>query len=237
MLDDLEPGAAEHGFHAGRVRGPPVGRIIRIAMLDEVHLRVARIVEMLRLPEGVVLLDGKHVLRPALHRLEHEHVPGHVLVDEIERQERMPQVVENAHEKHHVEALAERSQVVDGELAELDVMARGLSREAGLGEIRIVEIDAQNPARPALLHLDRVEAAVAADVEHGFARQVLRDRARELLPFDRRIITEKMVGSGPNAVQLHVVEPGTQGFGPLADLIGGCGVDSIHGGAYSLLRS
>jgi hypothetical protein len=44
-----------------------------------------------------------------------------VLVDQVERQQRVAQVVEHAHEEHEVEALAERADVVDRELAELDV--------------------------------------------------------------------------------------------------------------------
>ena len=39
-----------------------------------------------------------------------------MLVDEIERQQRVAQVVEHAHEEHDVEALAERADVVDGQL-------------------------------------------------------------------------------------------------------------------------
>src|SRR5690349_2927122 len=52
MLDDLESGAAEHGLHAGGIRRPPVRGIVGVAMFDEMHLRIARIVEMIRLPKG-----------------------------------------------------------------------------------------------------------------------------------------------------------------------------------------
>ena len=102
-----------------------------------------------------------------------------MLVDQVERQQRMAQVIEHAHEEHEVEPLAERADVVDRQLAELDVEPVDLGGEAGLREIVLVEIDAEHALGAAPLHLDRVEAAVAADIEHGLAGQVRRDRVGE----------------------------------------------------------
>jgi hypothetical protein len=45
-------------------------------------------------------------LRAALHRLEDHQVAGHVVVDQVQRQQRVAQVVEHAHEQDEVEALA-----------------------------------------------------------------------------------------------------------------------------------
>ena len=38
-----------------------------------------------------------------------------MFVDQVERQQRMPQVVEHAHEQHDVEAFADRAEVIDRE--------------------------------------------------------------------------------------------------------------------------
>jgi hypothetical protein len=58
-----------------------------------------------------------------------------VLVDEIEREQRVPQVVEDAHEQHEVEALLQAADLVDRHLLELDVDAQQLGREAGLRQV------------------------------------------------------------------------------------------------------
>ena len=50
-----------------------------------------------------------------------------MFVDQVERQQRMPEVVEHAHEQYDVEAFAERPDVVDREPTELDRPARYLA--------------------------------------------------------------------------------------------------------------
>ena len=92
-----------------------------------------------------------------------------MLVDQVERQQRMAQVVEHAHEQHEVELLAERADVVDREVAEFDVEAVDLGGEARLRQIVLVEVDAEHALGAAPLHLHRVEAGVAADIEHRLA--------------------------------------------------------------------
>ena len=66
-----------------------------------------------------------------------------MLVDQIEREQRMAQMIEHADEEHDVEPLAERADVVDRELAELDVEPVHLGGEPGLRQIVLVEIDAR----------------------------------------------------------------------------------------------
>ena len=65
-----------------------------------------------------------------------------------------------------------RPDVVDRKLLELDVEPLDLGGEARLGEIIGVEVDADHPRGAAALHLQRIEAAVAADVEHGLASEI-----------------------------------------------------------------
>jgi hypothetical protein len=68
-------------------------------------------------------------------------------------------------------------------------------------------VDAENAAGAAALHLQRVEAAVAADVEHAAAGEILGHGGLEAAPLDRRIIAEKMLGRGFDPAQVDVVEP------------------------------
>ena len=69
-----------------------------------------------------------------------------MLVDQVEREKRMPQVIEHAHEEHDVEALAETRDIVDRQLPELDVQRLDLGGEARLRQIVVVGIDADAPA-------------------------------------------------------------------------------------------
>src|SRR5512138_2163897 len=98
-----------------------------------------------------------------------------MLADQIERQERVAQMVKDPEEQHEVEALAERADVIDRELRELDIEARDLSREARLPEITLVVIDRQHARRAAPLHFQRIEPGIAADIENALAGEVGRD--------------------------------------------------------------
>ena len=84
-------------------------------------------------------------------------------------------------------------------LPELDVVRPDLGGEACLGQIVLVEVDAEHARRAAPLHLDRVEAAVAADVEHGLAGEVLGQGLGEAAELHVGIIAEEMVRRGPDA--------------------------------------
>src|SRR5947199_3487773 len=49
MIDDAEAAAAQHRLDARAVRNPPVGRILGVLFLDEIHQRIA-----VALEDGVV---------------------------------------------------------------------------------------------------------------------------------------------------------------------------------------
>src|SRR3954447_236898 len=70
MVSDRESRAAKHRFHAGPVRNPPVRRIAGIALLDEVHARIAALVEDARFEERIVVRHGEDRRRATLHALE-----------------------------------------------------------------------------------------------------------------------------------------------------------------------
>src|SRR6476620_3613408 len=117
-----------------------------------------------------------------------------MLADEIERQERVAQMVEYPKEQYEVETLAERADVIDRELREFDIEAGHLGCEARLLEIALVVIDREHPRGAAALHLQRIKPGVAADIENTLAGKIGRDRIGEMPPFHRGVIAKKMVG-------------------------------------------
>ncbi len=139
--------------------------------------------------------------------------------DQIERQQRMAQMIEHAEEQHDVEPLLESSDLIDRQLAEFDVETVDLGGELRLVEIVLVEIDAEHPSGAAPLHLDGVEPAIAADVEHARAGKIGRQRMAELPPFVLRIVAEEMLGRGGDAAELDIVEPRPEAFDAGTDLV------------------
>src|SRR5438477_2851903 len=121
MTFDREPRAAQHRFDAGAIGYPPVGGIVRITMFDEVQLRKSGTVEQLGGPEIVIPLHRLDGFAAALHRLKHEYIARDVLMNEIEREQRVAQVIEHTHEDHEIEPFAERTNLVNREIAKFDI--------------------------------------------------------------------------------------------------------------------
>src|SRR5205823_8424127 len=98
------------------------------------------------------------------------------------------------------------------DFGELDVVVitEDFAREPRLTEIPFVAVDPEHAVGPAALHLDRVEAGVAADVEHAFAAEVPGQLRREAAELGAGIIAEEMVGRGPRAAEIDVVKPGAE---------------------------
>src|SRR3954447_7047739 len=119
MCRDLEAGAAQHRLDAGAIGNPPVGPVVRVLVLDKMQDGVARALKLIRAPEVIVLLQRQMGGASPLHGLEDQDSAGHMLVDEIERKERMAQVVENAEEQNDVELFPQCANVVDRHAAEL----------------------------------------------------------------------------------------------------------------------
>src|SRR5436305_1913631 len=105
MIDDAEAAAAQHRLDARAVRNPPVGRILGVLFLDEIHQRIAVALEHRVIPERIVVGDAGHVVAAALHALENHHVANDGLVQDVEREQRMAEVIEHAHENDDVELL------------------------------------------------------------------------------------------------------------------------------------
>ena len=76
----------EHRFNTGAVRNPPVCFIMRVAVLNEVHLGIARNVEVHLGMEIVVGIHVRYFAAAPLHALKEEQVACDVFVDQIERE-------------------------------------------------------------------------------------------------------------------------------------------------------
>src|SRR5512132_3809733 len=116
-------------------------------------------------------------------------------------------MIQYAHQQHDIEPFAEPGDVIDGQLAELDLDLADLCGEASLPEIAVTGIEPDDARGPAPLHLDRVEAGVAANVENGHAGQVLRQAGGDVPPQNGRIVTQKVPRRRLHAGQVDVVEP------------------------------
>src|SRR3954464_12486618 len=84
---DSKAGRAKHSLNTGSVGNPPVGLVMGIAVLDEVHLRIPGLVKRSGSVEGGVRLGTYNVTTAALHTLEEHQIASDVLVDEIEGKE------------------------------------------------------------------------------------------------------------------------------------------------------
>src|SRR5438270_7999218 len=89
MLNNLKARAAQHGLGAGAIWDPPVGGVVRVAVLDEVHRGIGGVLENAGLPEWVVALERRDFAAAAHERLKHQGVRHRVLPKQIERQQRM----------------------------------------------------------------------------------------------------------------------------------------------------
>jgi len=138
MGENVEAAGPQHGLRAGDVRRPPVGGIIRITVLDEMQLGIIVPEEDVPLAEGIVLRKRRRRVAAPRERMEDQQIARRIRAHEIEREHGIAQVVQHAHEQHHVERLAERAEVIHGHALVLDVGAAQLRREARLRQIAFV---------------------------------------------------------------------------------------------------
>ena len=73
----------------------------------------------------------------------------------------------------------------------------------------LLRVDAQHPLRAPTLHLDRVKARVAADVEDALAGEILRQSGRKVMPLHGWVIAQEVVRRSFNPAHTNVVEAGT----------------------------
>ena len=134
---------------------------------------------------------------------------GDVLVDQIERQQRMAQVVEHADEQHEVEPFARaRRRRTPTACANSMSSPSHLGGEARLRQIVLVEIDARPraPRRAASSPSRRSRRCSRCRARSCPARSA-GIASREAPPFHAGIVAEEMFGRGLHAAQVDVVEP------------------------------
>jgi hypothetical protein len=128
--------------------------------------------------------------------LEEQKVAADVLVYEVKCEERVPEMIKNTHENHEIESLMQRGDVPYRQMAEFDVKLADVGGETGLTKIAIIRIDAQHAAGATPLHFHGVEARIATDIEYSHAGHVLRKNVVKAREFDRRIVSEEVLGRG-----------------------------------------
>ena len=75
-----ETRGAQHRFDTCAVRHPPVGLVVRIAVLDEVHLRIAGVVEMYLGMKVVIGIYMGDFAAATLHTLEEQKIARNMQV-------------------------------------------------------------------------------------------------------------------------------------------------------------
>jgi len=190
-------------------------------VLDEMHLRIARVVEMGRRPEVIIAFDRIHLIGSAEHGLEQQQVARDMFVDEVDRQQGMSQMIKHAHEDHEIELFAKLPDIVGRHLAEFDLETGDFGCKFRLRQVFIVGIKAEHALRTPALHFHGVEAGIAADVENGLALQIIRDDAGETAPLDLRVVPQEVRRRGTDTLQIEIVKPGAERIDTATDFFPG----------------
>src|SRR5689334_6570821 len=101
----------------------------------------------------------------------------------------MLQVIENSYE-HDVIERSQAFDIVGVDLTDFDRQAFPHRHEPGLSKNIRHDVDTHYTLRASFLHLKAEISSVTADVEHGFAREVLRYKGLEKLPSAARMIAD-----------------------------------------------
>src|SRR5438874_4496957 len=156
-----------------------------------------------------------------------------MLMNQVEREQRMAQVVQHAKKKNDIKLLTKLLHVVNGEFAKFDFAAERLRGKFCLGQISVVEIDRDDPVRAASFHLDAVEAAIAADIQHRLTAQVRRNRMLKSLPLYAWIIAQKMIWRGLHTIEVEIVKPIAQFADTVRDPFAGVGLHFLKLGVHT----
>src|SRR5437764_8536631 len=139
MADDFKTRTAQHGLRAGQVGNPPIGGVFGITVLDEIHSWKTGPLENRCLVKGIVVLEWLAFSTASHQRLEYEQILDHVLMQQIEREQRMSQVIQHPHEENDVKLLLELRYIIDGHLPEFDIAVLDLGGKARLGQVIFIE--------------------------------------------------------------------------------------------------
>src|SRR5438874_1574813 len=95
MIHNIESGAAQHRFHAGAIWNPPVGRIAAVTFFDQIHLWKTWPFEHVRFRKFIIVLEQLNRFASTLEGLKNEEIGRDVLVNQVEREQRMAQMIKN----------------------------------------------------------------------------------------------------------------------------------------------
>src|SRR3989440_10071336 len=133
-----------------------------------------------------------------------------MLVDQIQREQRMPQMIKDPEKQNDIELLAKLVHVIDREFSKFDVQPERVGCEMCLRQISLVEINAKHAIGSAPFHLNAVEAAVATDIEYAVTSQIGGNRVLESFPLHAWEIAEEMFRRRLHAAKGGVMEPFAQ---------------------------
>src|ERR1051325_3906642 len=129
------------------IGNPPVGRIARIILFNKVHTGKIRVLEYLLVPEMIVFPQLRTGERAANHGLEYQAMPD-FLDDSIEGEQRIAQMIKNAHKEHEIELAGNGIHVINGALGKFNIQPQNLGGKARLFKVAVAPINAQNAAAP-----------------------------------------------------------------------------------------
>src|SRR5947209_6160390 len=130
-----------------------------------------------------------------------------MFVNQVKREQRVPQVVEDPEEQNDIKLLTKRGHIINGELAKLDPGAAHLRRKPGLRQVNLVEINRHDALGAAPFHFDGIEPAVAPDIQDRLALEIGRYYVSKALPLVARVVSQEMVRCGLHPAQIQVVKP------------------------------
>ena len=128
-------------------------------------------------------------------------------------------MIQDAHEQHEIEGFAELGHVVHRQLVQFELHAADLGRKACLRQIQGLAINPHHALSATAFHLNRVEPAIAANIEDRLAVQVGWQGIGKALPFHPWIIAEKMLRCRLEPTQVQVMKPWAEFTNMLLNLL------------------
>src|SRR5207248_953199 len=141
---------------AGGMGHPPVCRIAGVTVLDEMQLREFGPVEHILLPKTVIPSHLAHLGTSALHGLKNQKIARGVFAYEVQREQRMAQVIKHAKKENDVECLPDLTHVVYGEIAKFDIGIAHFRGKARLAKVIGILIYAEHARCTAALHFEGI---------------------------------------------------------------------------------
>jgi hypothetical protein len=208
---DHESSCAQHRFDTGVVRRPPIRRIARQGFFDERHFGPAWFRHRLARIEIQIIWRIDRFVARNRQRLKNQQSFG-LRRDEIQGEEWITKVVENAHEKHQVETRLPVCEIVH--LAALDFnLARqfeAFDDPARLFEEMRILVQRDNVSA-ASSELHAVETGVTTEVESTPAGEICWKMRGNFTPLEIREVAQRVVGRRLGSVgQMDVMEPRLQ---------------------------